>query len=1365
MTKHLIVLLISLISFNSSIYSVSKLEFERLNTNNGLSSDEIRSVFQSSDGFIWFLTKNGLNRYDGYDVKVFKNGVDGLYFASNSFECICQDNQQNIWLGTQDKGIIVFNTKQNKTFSFEEISHGKSLADSHIRTLHKDKKGNIWIGTEYGLFSYNITTTDLQYFNLGNLNSSTPSWCIVESFMEDSKGNIWIGTWTNGLFIIDNSTGDITNHNIFNKNNTTINDNRIKAIFEDSFANIWIGTWEDGLYEVERNKNGLVIERYFLYNENSEHTIAGDIIYSINQDDNYNLWVGTPYGLTIIENLYSKDIKFNNQSYNYGAKSGLSNNEVWKIYRDKSGLMWLGTLEGGVNKVHPKGKKFESFNIPPVSTQIFSQTVKSFCYTKNNKLLIGVKSLGFGEYDLTKKKYTPYYEIEIYNSLPRNINTVNCFAIEENGNIWLGTRYNGLILFNNNSLSYTLLNQHIFGFNYESVNSLQIDPNGNIWVGTDAGLLMIKHQNFDENPYEYVFIDKLIGYKITSIVMDEQSSVWVGTENNGVFKISDLEKPNSDILTLNTQNNRTPSNHIQYIYCDAKSNIWTGTSDLGLLYFNDLDSTFHNQNIFKGTLTDAVYAIIEDTLNNLWLTTNNGLTRVINTDGNMTSDSYSTSDGLLGNIFVPGSIFKDSRGIIYVGTYYGFNRFNPVDITLNDFEPITQITDFKVSNTTYYYDSDISKMIVLTHDQNKLSFEFSAMSYYKPDKNRYAYKLIGFNNDWQYTDANSRRAEFTNLQAGEYTFMVKSANSSELWNQRPVSIQVKILPAPYQTWWAYLLYTVVFILIFIMIYRIIIKNERIKRAFEIEKIEYVKSEKLNQFKLKFFTNISHELLTPLSIIMCSLDIIKSKTRKNKEEFTIVDRNISQLNRLLHQLLDFRKMESGHLKLKVGKTSLLNHIESIVENFKPLANQNNITINLQQSGDYNQSYFDSDKVDKILDNLIANAIKYTYSGGSILISTELEKKDTDILANISVVDTGKGIAKDEIDKIFNRFYRSGSEDEDTGTGIGLAFTKNLVELHKGTITVSSELGKGSNFSVSIPVNKSAYTKTEISSKYIIPDESISGSSKVSLNQLAPSQISLIKKADITLMLVDDNRDFRSVLKSHFKKVFKIIEASNGKEALLKAIELQPDIIISDVLMPVKDGIELCLELKTNIDTKFIPVILLSAETAEEQRTLGYKAGADSYISKPISIPVLESRINSLLLKRNEQLPLLLSEKVHSDLKYKMPDHLFIKEIEKYVLNNLEESSLSVKSVGTHFALSDSMLLRRIKKITSLSPIEYINKLRLNQAAKSLKKGDVPIADVAFATGFQDQSYFTSCFKKQFGITPSKYLQTNGNKFTG
>lgn len=1346
-------LIFILLVFPSSLLALDNQEFEILNSNNGLSSEEILDIFQDGNGYIWFLTNEGLNRYDGYSIKTFKPGADGLEFPTASFECIGEDYLKRLWLGTTEKGVLILDKNRSAVTTFFKLTGRQELNELRIRSILADSKNNVWIGTEYGLYKYQIYTNQLDYYNLANLSSNDSDWCIIESLMEDSKGNIWIATWSEGLFVFHSSNGKFENYRDFNANPSSVNENRIKSLFEDRKKGIWVGTWEDGLYRVKLHNKELVIEDVFLYDGNNPHTISGDIVYTINQDLNDNLWIGTPYGLTIIEKPYNTNPVFNRISYDYNSQKGLSNNEVWKIYEDNSGLMWIGTLEGGVNKVHPNGKIFDGYDIPPVSTQIQSQTVKSFSSDPDGSLLIGVKSLGFGIYDLEDRKYRHYSTLEAFEQLPENINTVNCFYQENNRYMWLGTRYNGLIVFDYQTSTYSVVNEHNGFFSYEAVNDIYCKDDSIFWIATEDGLYTVKRCGNSTDCFTIDRIRGLSGDHVLSVMEDDEGNIWIGTAENGINKISIKSGQSTSVVVYSISKNNAPSNAINCVYQDSKGSIWAGSSDNSLLVFKPDVDKFLQFDVLKDSRTDAIFCIAEDGDQNLWLTTNGGLTRLDFNGNKAIADSYTVTDGLQGNIFVPGAIYT-MKNRIFVGSYFGFNTFIPSEIALNDFVPQTRITEMQVNNQLMQFNNYRDSLLVLKYNQNNLTFRFSAMSFYKPEKNLFAYKMVGYDQNWQYADAYQRGAQYANLQAGTYTFMLKSTNSSGLWNEVPVTFSLEVLPAPWKTWWAYLGYFLAVVGMLVAVYRFLLSKERIRRQYEIQKIEHAKTERLNQFKLSFFTNISHELLTPLSIMSCAMEIIKSKSRRNNGELIIMDRNMSNLHSLLKQLLDFRKMEEGQLKLLIRKRDFQSLVEEVALNFTPLAKKKNIKMLFSKEGEGDEIFFDPDKIEKILRNIISNAVKYTLKGGSVMVLSTIIHKEDGFWAKVSVSDTGIGIAAGKLESIFTRFYRDDHKNGQTGFGIGLDFTKRLVEMHRGQIHVTSELGIGTSFIVEIPLSEKFYTEDEMvveqAEPLILNEESIGVKILVQADEKSQSM------SKVKLLIVDDNPDFRDVLKTYFADRYFVELAENGEQALKMAINTLPDLIISDVMMPKMNGYDLCIELKNNIDTKYIPVILLTSKSTVDEQTYGYKVGADSYITKPVSLKMLESRISALLLKRHEYIPLQKLQIFQQPKFPKLNDAEFIAKVETIIRENLSEPEFTVKELAGNLGLSNSMLYRKVTQITNLSPVNLIKRIRLNNAASLLKKGRMNVSEVAYETGFTDQSYFTLCFKKKFGHTPSQYI---------
>jgi signal transduction histidine kinase/ligand-binding sensor domain-containing protein/DNA-binding response OmpR family regulator len=1322
-----IILLLSLLSINASS-SVNKIDFLRITSNSGLSSEEIRNIFQDNEGYMWFLTPEGLNKYDGYNFKIYKKNFGDIHFPTSAFECVCEDSLNRIWLGTAEQGIVIFDTHSNELHPFEDISSSIKLPEKSIRSLMYDRNNNVWIGTENGLYLYHTLEDSLQYYNLANFENPLPEWCIIEDIVEDERGNVWIATWNEGLFVYDYKEGTFRNFKLFDADKSNEQNNQIKSIFQDKFGFVWIGTWEDGLYKTLYKNGEVLINNTFLFSESDKQGILGNIIYSINQDINGNMWIGTPYGLSIIEHSFSTKNVFHSFKYLYGSKNGLSNNEIWKIYKDKSGMMWLGTLEGGINMAHPNGQIFESYTIPPVSQQIQSQTIQTFMTDPNDQLLIGVKSLGFGYYDLNKKKYIPYIAVSRFDSLPRDINTVNCFLKIKN-EMWMGTRYNGIGIYNYKTKQFSSIQGTQMSYD---IRALYLAKDGVVWAGASDGLYRISTSK--SGAIDIEFIEAFNSIKVTSICEDDDNNLWIGTAENGICRINGESKGEHFF----SRESSSISDEITSIFKDKQHTLWVGTNDKGLIRYNPENETFEGSDVLRGLSDVAIMGITDDELGNLWVTTNNGIARIIQTNGEFKTDKYTISDGLQGNRFVPNSVYKLSDSRILMGGYYGFNAFYPRSIKENVYIPPTVLTAIKI-NDEIYDDRKLTKRI-FKHNESSFTFEFSSLSYYKSEKNIYSYMLEGLDQNWIITSAATRDVRYPKLPAGNYNFLVLSANSSEVWNEEPVSFKFKIQPAPYKTWWAYSVYLIVFFTTVFLIFRYQLQKQEIIRNLEIEKIQHEKTEKLNEYKLHFFTNISHEILTPLSIIMGAVGILKKKTRKGLEEIEIMERNLLGLKQLLRQLLDFRKMERGHLNLKVREGNLVTVIQSIVINFKPLLLSKSIAVHFE-SPDELTCFFDEDKLNKICQNLISNAIKYTAENGRVKIN--LVKENDKVI--LSIEDNGFGISEKDIEGIFNRFYRSDVTKRESGTGIGLALVNNLVKLHKGSIEVSSTLGKGTIFTIYLPVSKTNFEdhEFELDNLDSLKDED--------------EDLGDLHFNNISILLVEDNSDFRAILRKHLETIATIIESPSGDDALRKAIKYAPSIVVSDVMMPNMNGYELCVQLKSNVDTQHIPVILLTAKTTDVDRAKGYGCGADSYITKPVSLSVLQTRIHSLLQKNRNKASLPEGYKVFRAPNIAISDEAFLEKLQDLVEVNLSDIDFKVPNMHQPFGMSSSAFFRKVKQLTNMSPVEYVKNVRINRAALLLVKKELSISEIAFNTGFSDQSYFGACFKKQIGMTPTEYVR--------
>jgi signal transduction histidine kinase/DNA-binding response OmpR family regulator len=756
---------------------------------------------------------------------------------------------------------------------------------------------------------------------------------------------------------------------------------------------------------------------------------------------------------------------------------------------------------------------------------------------------------------------------------------------------------------------------------------------------------------------------------------------------------------------------------------------------------------------------DAVFDIIEEA-GSLWLTTSNGLVRLSRRGENdFQTEVFNSDDGLQGNVFIDGAAYKSPDGRIFAGGYYGFNAFRPGELSGNKYIPPVVITDIRVSNEAVPVYHSIDKGLVLKHNQNNLGVEFAALSFSQPKKNNYAYMLEGLDKDWTRLSSESRIAYFSHIPPGSYILRLKASNSSDAWNEVPVSMAIRVKPHPAWSWWAIMIYSALLVTILIAIYYFLINNIKIKQAYEIEKIERKREENVNQFKFRFFTNISHELLTPLSVLSFSVEDLIARRSDDKGQLGVMQSNVNRVMHLISQLLDFRKVESGSMKPAVTPGRIDTFIEQICDSLKPLEGKKNISVIL--SGKIEQAlFFDHDKLDKIICNLLANAFRYTPENGRILVNYDLFQKDGLNWLKLEVTDSGKGIEQENLEHVFDRFYQVKSVTGRTfGAGIGLALVKNLVENLKGDISVRNEENMGAKFTVSLPVSPEAYLPDEVGYEEIGYQ---SGNLLFShpdflMPEAEEHQDTAEHDRSKSILIVEDNADFRRLLRKHLSNFYHTYEADNGEVAWEICLNKQPDLVISDMMMPVMNGIELCKKIKNNVETSHQIVILITARTDEETRYESYLANADSYISKPVDLRTLDIRIESLLGQREKLIRRYSHDSAEAPAAadYSPIDEKFLTQVRTIIENKLMNTELNVLALSKEIGMSSSNLYRKITSLTGMSPVEFIRYIRLQAAAGIMVKEGANVSEAASRSGFNDLSYFCKSFKKQFGVSPKQY----------
>ncbi|MDQ8005871.1 MAG: two-component regulator propeller domain-containing protein [Pedobacter sp.] len=1365
------VLLFFLFLFSSiGIYAQSpKINFKNYSINEGLSQNTVLCLLQDKYGFIWIGTEDGLNKFDGYEFTIYKHdNADSTSISHNQINALYEDTDGKIWVATS-KGLNVFD-REKETFTKVIYADDKSDGSNYIISIYKDKRGDFWIGSLLDLKQYRPKDKKINSYRLSNEKQTELNK--VNYIFGDKKGLLWVSIGS-----------DIRRFNPVTKKfmalpalleeNKTLRGSTIRVIKQDNWGRIWIATENNGVFLFNEAKNTLT---HLQHQPNNKNSLPINIIREIYIANENEVWFGTRDGLSIYHLLSQTFINYRNDIYD---TQSLSHNSIRAILKDRTGNIWLGTYAGGVNIITPGSSMFSLIkeqigNKAGLSYRVVSSIINS----DNNSLWVGTEGGGLNFIANDNSFYKRYPLLE--NSTDVSANTVKSL-LNDGKNIWIGT-FKGLWHLDNNTKKLT-------GYpvpEKKGVYSLAKTKEG-IWMGTNgAGIILRKpdgsYQIFKHDPKNP---NSICGNSITKILKDGKDNLWIGTDrglnyyNGKTFKQYFYNAKDSFSLS---------SSSILSVFIDSKNGIWIGTKGGGLNFFDEKNGKFYNISTKNGLGNNVVQAIQEDDKGNLWVSSNKGLAKISFdrkklplANHNYTIFNYYVEDGLQSNQFLTNASNKNSKGELFFGGINGISYFNPEKIKSNNHKPTVVFTDFLIRNKVVDLKEENSpltttinetKEIVLTYDQAFITLKFAALNYTNPNKNQYAYKLEGLTNDdeWHYV-GNQRTATYTNLDAGTYVFKVKAANNDGVWNEAPKILKIKVLPPWWKSWWAFVIYSLIIALLLYLYYSYSLRTAKLKNDLVYESLIREKDQELYQRKLNFFTNISHEIKTPLTLILAPLEKLvafNDGNNKIQNQLMLMKRNGERLTRLINQLLDFRKFESGNMHLQAAEGNIVRFLREVVLAFDSYAQYLEIKLNLETDKKSIRLYFDRDKFEKILYNLLSNALKFTKKGGEIIVKVKEETENG--YAVIEIIDNGIGIAAHHVPHIFDQFKHYNEEGVNaSGTGIGLAFTKGLVELHHGEIYVSSQEHKENQqgytcFTIKIPTGKNHLKEHEIIADYK-DSENIDGyfeqqsEAKPSVSLESKRELILEKNEGETpvMLLVEDNADVMEFLVSHFQDKFIIHQAVNGKDGIDKALEIMPDIIISDVMMPIMSGTTLCNTLKNDNRTSHIPIILLTARTPIIYKIEGLETGADDYITKPFSINIVETRVWNLLelrqkLRERYKKEVTLQPK---NIAITSPDEIFLEKVMNFIEANMTEPTLNVEELGKEVAMSRVTLYRKIKALTSQTTIEFIRSVRLKRAAQLLETQNYNVSEVAYMVGFTDVDYFRKCFKEQFKLTPKEF----------
>ena len=1389
-------------------------DIETITIKDGLRSDAVTAIIKDRQGFLWFGTKMGLHRFDGYQLKTYKNDLnDSASLAHNRVSDLCEDHSGNLWI-TSPAGVSRLNPETDQITHYMHISSDSAGVCRGLRKrVFVDSRDNVWVGTARGLDRHDKDRDSFLHYGHNSKENNSSGAETISCIYEDKDNTLWIGTRSGGLMRMV-QTNKTFQRFLVNPNEPSSRSNTISCISEDSSGNLWIGTG-DGLFLFDRN------EFFFsrvLDKEGQHNAPQSQIFVAVHEDPDGNYWIRTYSGLYLYDARLKRMEAWEHTTRNpvYGVWENIRS-----LYQDANGTIWYGKHYRGIVKLVPKKNQFRFYRNNP---NFEDHEIRSVLVENKDIIWIGTFS-GLSRWNRRNNAYRFYqYDPEDENTISNN--HVNHIFKDHTGILWIATA-NGLNkLEDSGNGTYKFVHYNHNPSDPLSISSNLIvniceDNSGSIYISGCGGQTERCERKIDvydrENDsflhLEYAlpgFQDKATGY----VCLAETGRLWVhnNDEVEGLLEIKlPLHKNSQYTLSPDTiiqyiaKAGRLNSNDVIYMHKDPTGNYWIGTEGGGLNKMSVKKSNSHRSGEIQfeyfttedGLCSDFINLILEDNKGKLWLGTSNGISRFDPISNSFTN--YDKTDGLITYDFTF-DCAKSPDGELFFRSNKGLLAFHPDSIVDNPIVPPIVITDFQLFNQTVQVGdkSPLSKNISYTTDiklpynQNFLSFEYAALNYLHTEKNNYKYKMIGLDQDW--IEAGTRRyADYPDLKPGEYTFRVLGSNNDGIWNMEGASLKISILPPWWATNYAYMLYGLVAVLLLLGYGRLRtfqIRKQRkmlekqVKERTEqiVEQKEEIESQKetlekqnmkileLDQLKSKFFNNISHEFRTPLTLIQGPVEDLLATARLKKNEISklnMVTRNTKRLLNLVNQLLDIARLESGRMKLKLVEDDIFQHLHSITASFSSMAEAKGILYNRLIPRDRLVTWFDPGALEKIITNLLSNAFKFTSESGEVAFKAKLVEGPVNAQKRLelSISDEGPGIPEDALDKIFTRFYQVGPEHEKTipGTGIGLSLVRDLVELYHGKIQVQSEPGIGSEFIVSLPLGKDHLKKDEfdllIEKEDPRTDTSENQEHLESLIETVLVSQHKSKEAKPIVLIVDDNSDIRRHISDNMKYDFQIIEAVNGSAGLKKALEIIPDLILTDLIMPGMDGIALCRNAKGDERTSHIPIVMLTAKSSMEEKLQGLETGADDYVSKPFNMKELKTRVSNLIEQR-KKLREQFSKEITlepNQISVTPLDEEFLKKAIDIVERNIADEHFTLSQFQDAMHMSHSTLFRKLYALTNLSPTSFIRNIRLKRAAQLLEEQYGNVAKVSFEVGFNNPSYFSKCFKSLFGVSPANYLK--------
>lgn len=1330
---------------------------------------EINCTYVDSYDFLWIGTSQGLYLFDGYKFINYGTKINNSTLIDNFIHSIMEDTKGSLWVGTS-YGLFCLNTQSNV---YKEYYHNKkdagSISSNKILKIFIAKNNTLWIATNNGLCVYKEETDNFkQYPNHvpNNVLANKEIYTISES----PSGEFWIGTWSGNLSKFNPKT---EKYSFYFPNLPAFKNRLNKHILSIECINdstLIINDAKSGIVYYNPIKN--IVDNSF-YIKNKSFITQPTFRFLI--DSHKRLWLAQSDS---IKNFNYHQGKFIHQAINTTAKNRTLQYQPSSFYEDRNGIIWITTWYEKLILSHPYANDLSNYlkSIPKDNTNDKSY-ITSFVKDKNENIWMGTFDKGLFKYNPISGKFnsTKFNEKQVI---------INHVSIDAKGYLWISTK-NLLYILNPTTNSTQIFKNpkdkkeyiHNVSFTYH-------DSNNNVWIKFEDGLDCFNLKTGYIKSYTSEQLNGLNSFKITSIIEDKNKNIWIGTIE-GLNKIEPNSNKTKQYFNEETNPTSLASSYINYngFYLDSDKNMWVSTKK-GVCKYNSKTDTFERLEIIGNT------TVIDKRNGFLWLANNSNLIKYNIVTGKMIS--YSKLDGIqLNNT----QVLKLNNGFLYLADRFSdFYFFNPENIKENPIVPKIYITQLLLFNKPIEVNSNsvksplkesifTAKELHLAFNQNSIGFEFSSLNYLLPEKNQYAYMLEGVDKEWVYTDYKKRFASYSNLAPGTYVFRVKGSNNDGVWNEEGTHLKVVIMPPWWKTWFAYGVYLIFFFFLIYIARKITLHQAHLKNSLRMEHYMREKDAEMIELRTRFFTNISHEFRTPLTLLMGPFNKLMEMTKENSwnEEvlnyFQLMRRSIHRIDELTHQLLDMRKLESNNMKLEIYKGDIISLLKNITNQFNELSVKKNIDYSFTSNLAVYQMWIDDDKIKKIISNLLSNAFKFTPPNGkiSVVVNTYTTSESTkNNFISITVTDSGIGIPSDKVDKIFEQFFQLNNSytRKADGTGIGLALVKELVQLYKGSVSVESTLEVGSKFCVTLPTSIEQLdnyilitaVNSEIEDHFVEVDEL---HSKEETNSTDADNTNDNQK--MIVLLVEDNTDMRNYIKTILHPHYTIIEAVNGKEGELKAIEYIPDVIISDIMMPEMDGKVLTNRIKSDERTSHIPIILLTSLASFNHKLEGLKTGADDYLTKPFNEEILKVKVRNLIdnkLKYKEYLAKQWKQDtLHSielfPTKIELPDYdeKFIHKAMEIVEKNIDNTEFDIEVLASDLCMHRYSLYRKFNAVLNMNPGDFIRDIRMKRAAQLLLNKHLNIMDISFMVGFNDPKYFSKVFKKQFGKTPTQYANDN------